>query len=230
MYGFCRNTDLGISHFNFSSKNSSSKVYTCFAKVVAIVTQSTAKLALQFLEFATILSRIYKLRLKTLKGVRIILRRNPWKVLNDHRQALILHQIPWNYLGSYNVAHGAWGQRGLEKFRRPRRRARPGSGWGGSRGCRRSVWVLTCNGRNAGGRAWRRQGDAAAAVAMPVRGAHGQCKGRQREFLPSLGEMPGGLGGRKNQWLGSSARNAHGAVVAARCLWRCARRRAWLHL
>jgi hypothetical protein len=31
MYGFCRITDLGKSHFNFSSKNYSSKVYTCFA-------------------------------------------------------------------------------------------------------------------------------------------------------------------------------------------------------
>jgi hypothetical protein len=46
MYRFCRNTDLGISHFNFSSKHQSSKEYTCFGKVVVLVTQSATKLGL----------------------------------------------------------------------------------------------------------------------------------------------------------------------------------------
>jgi hypothetical protein len=54
MYGFCRNTNLGISHFNFSSKNYSSKVYTYFAENVDLVTQSTIKLGLQFLDFSGI--------------------------------------------------------------------------------------------------------------------------------------------------------------------------------
>jgi hypothetical protein len=68
MYGFCRITDLGILHFNFSSKTCSSKVYTCLEKVVVIVTQSTTKLSLHFLEFSKILYRIYKLQLKHNKG------------------------------------------------------------------------------------------------------------------------------------------------------------------
>jgi hypothetical protein len=53
MYGFCRITDLAKSHFNFSSKNFSSKVYTCFVKVIGLVTQSTTKLGLQLLDFST---------------------------------------------------------------------------------------------------------------------------------------------------------------------------------
>jgi hypothetical protein len=64
MYGFCRITDLGISPFNFSSKNYSSKVYICFEKVVVLVTQSTTKLGLQFLDFSLICYGFYKLQLK----------------------------------------------------------------------------------------------------------------------------------------------------------------------
>jgi hypothetical protein len=77
MHGFCRITDLGISPFNFSSKNYSSKLYTCFEKVVALVTQSTTKLGLQFLDFSVILYGFYKVQLKTLKGVRNFLRAGP---------------------------------------------------------------------------------------------------------------------------------------------------------
>jgi hypothetical protein len=52
---FCRNIDLGILHFYFSSKNCSSKVYTTLEKVVVLGTQNTAKLSLLFLDFSTIL-------------------------------------------------------------------------------------------------------------------------------------------------------------------------------
>jgi hypothetical protein len=48
VHGFCKITDLGILHFNFSSNNCSSKVYTCFGKVVVLVTQSTTKLGFIF--------------------------------------------------------------------------------------------------------------------------------------------------------------------------------------
>jgi hypothetical protein len=50
-----RITDLGILHFYFSSKNCSSKVYTNLKKVVDLVTLSTAKLSLLFLDFSMIL-------------------------------------------------------------------------------------------------------------------------------------------------------------------------------
>jgi hypothetical protein len=73
--GFCRNTDLGILLFNFSSKNYSSKVYTYLEKVVVLVTLSTTKLGLQFLDFSVILYGFYNLQTKALKVVRIILRR-----------------------------------------------------------------------------------------------------------------------------------------------------------
>jgi hypothetical protein len=68
MSGFCRNTDLGISHFNFSSKNCSSKVYTCFEENVVLVTKSTTKLGLQFLDVFVILYDFSKLQLKHNKG------------------------------------------------------------------------------------------------------------------------------------------------------------------
>jgi hypothetical protein len=48
---FYRNTNLGILHFYFSSKKCSSKVYTYLQKVVVLVTLSTKKLGLLFLDF-----------------------------------------------------------------------------------------------------------------------------------------------------------------------------------
>jgi hypothetical protein len=67
MCGFCRITDLGILHFNFSSKNCSSKLYTCLEKVVVLVTLSTAKSSLLFLDFSTMLYDFSKLQVKHTK-------------------------------------------------------------------------------------------------------------------------------------------------------------------
>jgi hypothetical protein len=53
---FYRITDLGLLHFYFSSKNYSSKMYTPLEKVVGLVTLSTTKLSLLFLDFSTILN------------------------------------------------------------------------------------------------------------------------------------------------------------------------------
>jgi hypothetical protein len=69
MYGFCRNIDLGILLFNFSSKTYRSNVYTYLEKVVVLVTQSTTKLSLPFLDFSTILYRFYKFQLTQKGGV-----------------------------------------------------------------------------------------------------------------------------------------------------------------
>jgi hypothetical protein len=49
-------------NFNFSCKNYSSRVYTSFVIFVVLVTQSTAKLVLHFLDFSTILYGFYKLQ------------------------------------------------------------------------------------------------------------------------------------------------------------------------
>jgi hypothetical protein len=54
--------DLGILHFYFSSENCSSKVYTSLEKVVVLVTLSTTKFGLQFLDFSVILYRFYKVQ------------------------------------------------------------------------------------------------------------------------------------------------------------------------
>jgi hypothetical protein len=62
MCRFCRNTDLGILHFNFSSKKQNSNVYTYFVKVVVLITETTEKLVLQFLDFSVILYGFYKVQ------------------------------------------------------------------------------------------------------------------------------------------------------------------------
>jgi hypothetical protein len=69
VYGFCRNIDLGILLFNFSSKNYSSKVYTYLEKLVVLVTQSTTKLSLPILDFSTSLYRFHKFQPTHKEGV-----------------------------------------------------------------------------------------------------------------------------------------------------------------
>jgi hypothetical protein len=64
MCRFCRNIDLGILHFYFSSKNCSSKVYTSLEKVVVLVSLSTIKLGLQIFDFSVICYGFYKVQLK----------------------------------------------------------------------------------------------------------------------------------------------------------------------
>jgi hypothetical protein len=80
MYGFCRIIDLGKTHFNFSSKNYRSKVYTFFAENVDLVTLSTTKLVCQFLYFSTILYRFYNLQAN-----------------HEGRERIFLYTGPWNY-------------------------------------------------------------------------------------------------------------------------------------
>jgi hypothetical protein len=84
MYGFCRITDLGKSHFKFSSKNYSSKVYTCLVKVVVLVTQSRTKLCLHFLDFYMIFARFSH----NTKQKKNLLSPPPLEVLDFHKTAL----------------------------------------------------------------------------------------------------------------------------------------------
>jgi hypothetical protein len=87
MCGFGCTTDLGKMVFYFSCKNYSLKVYTCFVEVAVLVTQSTTKLALQFLDFSTILNGFYKSLDQRGKTRRIYFCPSPWKVLNSHTTA-----------------------------------------------------------------------------------------------------------------------------------------------
>jgi hypothetical protein len=77
IYIFCRNIDLVILHFYFSSKNCSSKVYTSLEKVVDLVTLSTTKLSLQFLDFSVICYGFYKVLPKHIRSGRFILHEGP---------------------------------------------------------------------------------------------------------------------------------------------------------
>jgi hypothetical protein len=109
MYGFCRNTDLGISHFNFSSKNCTSKVYICFAKVVGLLTKSTEKLGLQFLDFSTILYVFYKLQLKHNKGEETFCWQTPGKFQTFTNLPVACTKHPGSFWGLAMCPLGAWG-------------------------------------------------------------------------------------------------------------------------
>jgi hypothetical protein len=109
MYGFCRIIDLGILHFYFWSKNYSSKVYTYLEKVVVLVTLSTAKLSLLFLDFSTIFNRFYKFQPIHSKGERIFLRQALWNFSKHHRPVPSVHKTPWKTMGLCNVVQGGKG-------------------------------------------------------------------------------------------------------------------------
>jgi hypothetical protein len=71
MCGFSSTTDLGKMDFNFSCKNYNSKVYTCFAKDVVLLTWNTTKLVLHFSDFSVNFYEFYKLWSKHTKEGRI---------------------------------------------------------------------------------------------------------------------------------------------------------------
>jgi hypothetical protein len=71
---------IKVNQFQFFKQKYSSKVYTCFAKVVGLVTQSTTKSGLQFLDFSTILYKFCKLLLKHSKGEEFFLHTGPRKI------------------------------------------------------------------------------------------------------------------------------------------------------
>jgi hypothetical protein len=111
VYGFCRNIDLGILHFYFSSKNCSSKAYTYLERVVVLVTLSIAKLCLLFLGFFTIFNQFYKFQPIHSKGERIFLRQAPWNFSKHHRPVPSVHKTPWKTLGLCNVVQVGQGRR-----------------------------------------------------------------------------------------------------------------------
>jgi hypothetical protein len=80
MCGFVFTTDLGKLVFYFSCKIWSSKVYTCFVEVAVLVTQSTEKLVLQFLDFSTILYAFYKMLPKHTRGKDSFREKAPGKI------------------------------------------------------------------------------------------------------------------------------------------------------
>jgi hypothetical protein len=91
---FCRNIDRGILYFYFSSKKCSSKVYTSLEKVVDIVTLSTTKLVLQFLDFSVICYGFHKSQLKHTRGVRNLFARRTLERLNCSQLCPYLAHMP----------------------------------------------------------------------------------------------------------------------------------------
>jgi hypothetical protein len=98
-----------------------------------------------------ILYRIYKLPLKTLKGVRFISRTDPCKVLGVHSYALGLHKTPQKEFGPCNAALGNLGRQGSPDSGEADDGDGWGSGWRGSRVHERSICVLTRGGRGQAG-------------------------------------------------------------------------------
>jgi hypothetical protein len=147
MYGFCRIIDLGNSHFNFSSKNLSSKVHTCFAEIVVLVTESTTKLGLRFLDFFTNWYWIYKSLENRAKLGRIFLCLGPWNFWNFTNIPLHLTPRPSGTNPLHNSAF-------------PRRGKLAGGEVGPEEANKRGGWAigLTC-GRFGGGSDGEASGD-----------------------------------------------------------------------
>jgi hypothetical protein len=120
---FFRNIDLGILHFYFSSENCSSKVYTSLGKVVALVTRSTAKLGLLFLDFSVICYGFYKVLPKHIRSGRFILRKAPLE------RKLVKQLGPWLQLAAI-----------LAGIRQDRQRSRSGRWRITARGSLRIPW------------------------------------------------------------------------------------------
>jgi hypothetical protein len=129
---------------------------------------------------------------------------------------------------------GLGGQRGLEKFRRPRRQARPGSGWGGSRGCGEPTWVLTRGREATGGRVRRRLAAAAAAGGVTPAswqlGPGNKRKGKLRGVLGQAGAARVGVASGRRVELAVGTTGGDNGGLVARYQGQCTRRRARLLL
>jgi hypothetical protein len=168
MYGFCRITDLGISHFNFSSKTYSSKVYTCFEKVLVLVTHSTTKLGLQFLDFFCNFKRFFKVTAKTHKRGEIHFANRPLESFGCSQLCPWFTITPLERSQSNQCSPGARGRHGRPDSGEVAGGLGRGSSWRGSRGHKGAICVLTRDGERAGGRARRRPAAAAAGVITPA--------------------------------------------------------------
>jgi hypothetical protein len=128
---------------------------------------------------------------------------------------------------------GLGGRRGLEKFRRPRQRARPWSGWGGSRGCGELTWVLSCGGEATGGRVRRRLAAAAAGGVTPASwqlGPGNKRRGKLRGVLGQAGAARVGVASGRRVELAVGTTGGDNGGLAARYQGQCTRRRARLLL
>jgi hypothetical protein len=134
MYGFGYTTDLGKRVFYFSFINKSSKVYTFFVEIVVLVTQSIAKLVLQFLDFPTIWYWIYNSLNQKVKAGRIYLHSGPWNFWNLRDKPSTFAHSPSGKDPLHNLTLPRWsklagGEGGPEEANK-----RPGSSLGLTRG------------------------------------------------------------------------------------------------
>jgi hypothetical protein len=124
MYGFCRVIDLGILHFYFSSKNCSSKVYTYLEKVVVLVTISTEKLSLLFLDFLQFLIGFTSFSRSIAKGKESFCDSPPGTFQNITDRSLVCTKLP----GKPWLCNVVQGGKGGAAGQIP---ARPAAGWPG---------------------------------------------------------------------------------------------------
>jgi hypothetical protein len=194
-------------------------------KVVVLVTHSTEKLGLQFLDLSLICYGFYKLQLKHIKGVRFISRIDPWKELEVHRYTPDLHKQPWKELQSCNVVLGLRGRCGRPESGDLASGLGRGSCWGGSRVHGSLIWVLTCGEKKTGGRARRKPAAAAAGMVTPASLRSSLSNKRVCKLQRVLGEVVAALvGNDKDRKMELAVRVSHGAAAAAQ-LWRSARGR-----
>jgi hypothetical protein len=88
------------------------------------------------------------------------LQTEPWNDRKPHNHTLGLHKTPWTKLGPRNVVPGPRGRRGWPKSGELLAGEGRGSGRGGSRSRKESIYVRTRDGERAGG--WARRTSAAA--------------------------------------------------------------------
>jgi hypothetical protein len=110
MYRFCRITDLVIFHFNFWSKNCISKVYTCFEKVVVLVTQSTTKWSLHFFGFFYDFILNLQVSAQTQKGVKIHFAKGPLELFEPHKTTLAFSTQNPTWMKSQHRGPGGAGE------------------------------------------------------------------------------------------------------------------------
>jgi hypothetical protein len=94
MCGFCRITDLGISHFNFFKQKLKLKSIYMFEASCSSGYTEHNKIEFAFLDFSTILYGFYKIQLKYTDGVRNTFLEGPWKVWRFTTRSLVCTKHP----------------------------------------------------------------------------------------------------------------------------------------
>jgi hypothetical protein len=137
-------------------------------KVVVLVTLSTTKLGLQFLDFSTIFNRFFEVPAKTHQCLKNLFANRTSERLKPHNHTLSLRKTPQKEFNLRNAALGPWGRRGWLKFGGLASGLGQGRGWGGSRVREGPACVRIRGGMAAGERRGRDRAAVSAGGFAPV--------------------------------------------------------------